>query len=215
MGITLQKRKSGAFKVKGTHNTILVSDALIWQVCPRANTPWERKPPLTLEVVNSWENVLAGAASPISKCLEVMMNYTQCSIAEAITMACSNPAEMFSLNHLGAITPSKRDTGFFLVEWEIKSKSKKLWSMVNKFIQKGNKPVSMVIEFIEESVCILINQALIGHKEYLQIRVIVNGQSCCNCCRLTQNHKYRLHPYRSKSNMRCRETNWNKKVSDL
>ena len=29
-------------------------------------------------------------------------------IAEAIKMACSNPAEMFSLNHLGEILPNKR-----------------------------------------------------------------------------------------------------------
>ena len=36
------------------------------------------------------------------------MNYTQCNIAEAIRMACSNPAEIFSLNHLGAISPGKR-----------------------------------------------------------------------------------------------------------
>ena len=98
------------FKVKGSDNTILVSDALdLAGLPPGEYIRGERKLLLTPEVVKfPGENVLAGAASPISKCLEVMMNYTQCSLAEAIRMACSNPAEMFSLNHLGAIMPGKR-----------------------------------------------------------------------------------------------------------
>ncbi|MEC9134569.1 MAG: amidohydrolase family protein, partial [Bacteroidota bacterium] len=98
------------YKVKGFDNTILVSDALdLAGLPPGEYIRGERKLVLTPEVVKfPGENVLAGAASPITKCIDVMMDFTQCSIAEAIKMACSNPAEMFSLNHLGEILPNKR-----------------------------------------------------------------------------------------------------------
>ncbi len=110
-GYHLTKEEVRSFyKVKGSHNTILVSDALdLAGLPPGEYIRGERKLLLTREVVKfPGENVLAGAASPISKCVEVMMNYTQCSIAEAIRMACSNPAVIFSLNHLGSISAGKR-----------------------------------------------------------------------------------------------------------
>ena len=69
----------------------------------------ERKLLLTMEVVKfPYENVLAGAASNIYRFIEVKMEFTQCSTVEVIRIACSNPAEMVSLNHLGAIMPGKR-----------------------------------------------------------------------------------------------------------
>lgn len=98
------------FKVKGVDNTILVSDALdLAGLPPGEYIRGERKLLLTPEVVKfPGENVLAGAASPIRRCIEVMMDFTQCSIAEAIKMACSNPAKMFSLDHLGELNLGKR-----------------------------------------------------------------------------------------------------------
>jgi N-acetylglucosamine-6-phosphate deacetylase len=36
------------------------------------------------------------------------MEYTQCSLKDAVQMATSNPAEMFSLNDIGKIEPGKR-----------------------------------------------------------------------------------------------------------
>jgi len=98
------------YKTKGADNIILVSDALdLAGLPPGEYIRGERKLLLTPDVVKFPDiNALAGAASPISRCIEVMMEFTQCGLAEAITMACTNPAKMFSLNHLGAIIPGKR-----------------------------------------------------------------------------------------------------------
>lgn len=98
------------FKIKGADKTILVSDALdLAGLPPGEYTRGERTLLLTPNVVKlPKENVLAGAASPISKCVGVMMDYTQCSLSEAIQMASTNPAKMLSLNNLGNIEQGKR-----------------------------------------------------------------------------------------------------------
>lgn len=98
------------YKVKNFNNLILVSDALDLAGLPIGEyTRGERKLLLTPNVVKlPEENVLAGAASPISKCVGVMMNFTQCSLKEAIQMASINPAMMFSMDNLGAIEPGRR-----------------------------------------------------------------------------------------------------------
>ncbi|MBD0777553.1 N-acetylglucosamine-6-phosphate deacetylase [Maribacter sp. ANRC-HE7] len=98
------------YKVKGPNKTILVSDALdLAGLPPGEYIRGERKLLLTPNVVKlPKENVLAGAASPISKCLGVMMEYTQCSLPEAIQMASTNPAEMFSMETLGKLEKGKR-----------------------------------------------------------------------------------------------------------
>jgi N-acetylglucosamine-6-phosphate deacetylase len=36
------------------------------------------------------------------------MEFTECNMSEAIKMASTNPAKMFSLNHLGSLTIGKR-----------------------------------------------------------------------------------------------------------
>lgn len=98
------------YKVKGSANTLLVSDALdLAGLPPGAYIRGERKLVLTSEVVQfPGENVLAGAASPLRKCIEVMMEFTGCSLAEAIKMASTNQAKMFSYEDLGGLIPGKR-----------------------------------------------------------------------------------------------------------
>lgn len=98
------------YKVKGASNTILVSDALdLAGLPPGEYTRGERTLLLTPNVVKlPKENVLAGAASPISLCVGVVMDFTQCSLGEAIQMASTNPAAMMSLKHLGKIEQGKR-----------------------------------------------------------------------------------------------------------
>ena len=54
------------------------------------------------------ENVLAGAASPISLCVGNMMEFTGCSLADAIKMASTNPARLMGLTDLGEISEGKR-----------------------------------------------------------------------------------------------------------
>lgn len=98
------------YKAKGVDRTILVSDALdLAGLPPGTYARGERTLVLTPNVVKlPEENVLAGAASPISKCVGMVMRYTECSLKDAIQMASTNPAEMFSLHHMGKIAPGKR-----------------------------------------------------------------------------------------------------------
>ena len=93
------------YKAKGVGNTILVSDALdLAGLPPGEYTRGERTLLLTEDVVKlPKENVLAGAASPISKCVGVVMEYTDCGLKNAIQMASTNPAKLFSLDNLGEI----------------------------------------------------------------------------------------------------------------
>lgn len=110
-GFHLTKEEVRSFyKAKGPDNTILVSDALdLAGLPPGEYTRGERTLLLTPNVVKlPEEDVLAGAASPISTCVGVIMRFTQCSIADAIQMASTNPAEMLSLDKLGRIEDGKR-----------------------------------------------------------------------------------------------------------
>jgi len=110
-GFHLTKEEVRSFyKAKGVENTILVSDALdLAGLPPGEYTRGERTLLLTTNVVKlPKEDVLAGAASPISKCVGVVMDFTQCSLSDAIKMASTNPAEMFSLENIGEIEKGKR-----------------------------------------------------------------------------------------------------------
>ena len=98
------------YKAKGVDKTILISDALdLAGLPPGEYSRGERTLLLTPNVVKlPKENVLAGAASPISKCVGRVMEFTECSLKNAIQMASTNPAEMFSLNERGTLQPGKR-----------------------------------------------------------------------------------------------------------
>jgi len=98
------------YKAKGPGKTILVSDALdLAGLPPGMYERGERMLELTPNVVKlPKENVLAGAASPINLCVGVVMDYTQCSLGDAIQMASTNPAEMMSLDDLGNISVGSR-----------------------------------------------------------------------------------------------------------
>lgn len=107
------------YKTKGVDKTILVSDALdLAGLPPGEYTRGERTLLLTPNVVKlPKENVLAGAASPISKCVGKVMEYTGCSLKDAIQMASTNSAEFFALKELGAIEKGKRaDLVLFTME---------------------------------------------------------------------------------------------------
>ncbi len=107
------------YKAKGVAKTILVSDALdLAGLPPGEYTRGERTLVLTPNVVKlPKEDVLAGAASPISTCVGVVMEYTDCSLTDAIQMASTNPASLFSLDDIGEIVPGKRaDLVLFAME---------------------------------------------------------------------------------------------------
>lgn len=109
------------FKVKGAGNIILVSDALdLAGLPPGEYVRGERTVLLTPDVVKfPAENVLAGAASPVTRCVNNIMKFTQCSMKEAFQMASSNPARFFGLNEIGEISQGKRaDLILFTIENE-------------------------------------------------------------------------------------------------
>lgn len=98
------------YKVKGAERTILVSDALSFAGLPPGEYEKDGMTYLLTEDVVKFpsENVLAGAAMPISRCISNIMNYTQCTLEEAIQMASTNPARLLGLNNLGEIKEGKR-----------------------------------------------------------------------------------------------------------
>lgn len=107
------------YKAKGIERTILVSDALdLAGMPPGEYIRAERKVLLTPDVVKfPEENVLAGAATPISTCVTNMMNFTGCSLGEAIQMASTNPARLMGWNNIGELAVGKRaDIILFTIE---------------------------------------------------------------------------------------------------
>jgi N-acetylglucosamine-6-phosphate deacetylase len=98
------------YSVKGKEQTILVSDALSFAGLPLGE--YEKDGVtylLTKEVVKfPSENVLAGAVLPVSKCVSNIMDFTQCSLGDAIAMASTNPARLLGLDHLGEIKEGLR-----------------------------------------------------------------------------------------------------------
>jgi N-acetylglucosamine-6-phosphate deacetylase len=97
-------------RIKGVERTILVSDALsLAGLPPGVYTSKEREVVLTPHVVKyPAEDVLAGAASPVSFCVVNMMKFTGCTLAEAIRMASTNPANLMGLEERGSIATGKR-----------------------------------------------------------------------------------------------------------
>jgi len=120
-GAHLTKEEVRSFyKVKGPGNLILVSDALdLAGLPPGIYERGERTLELTPSVVKlPKENVLAGAASPISRCVGVIMAWTDCSLDNAIQMASTNPATMMSLEDHGSLAVGKRAD---LIEFSIEN----------------------------------------------------------------------------------------------
>lgn len=107
------------YGVKGNKRTILVSDALdLAGLKPGTYHRWEREVVLTPHVVKfPAEDVLAGAASPLSVCVGNVMRFTGCSLADAIGMASTNPAKLMKLSDRGELVKGKRaDLVLFTLE---------------------------------------------------------------------------------------------------
>jgi N-acetylglucosamine-6-phosphate deacetylase len=119
-GFHLNKEEVQCFyNMKGIEHTILVSDALdLAGLPPGEYTRGERVVLLTPDVVKyPAENVLAGAASPISTGVSNIMKFTHCSLGNAIQMASSNPARSLGLHDIGEIKQGKRaDLILFTIE---------------------------------------------------------------------------------------------------
>lgn len=119
-GFHLNKNELQCFyKMKGIARTILISDALdLAGLQPGKYTRGERDVVLTKDVVMfPAENVLAGAASPLSKDVSNIIKFTNCTLGNAIQMASTNPARALGLNETGEIKMGKRaDLILFTIE---------------------------------------------------------------------------------------------------
>jgi N-acetylglucosamine-6-phosphate deacetylase len=99
------------YKVKGPENIILTSDIIyLAGMAPGKYTFLESEVILTDEgmLLNPELNCLAGACFPLKKGVENIMNFTGCSIKDAIKMASGNVATIYGLNDRGKLFPGKR-----------------------------------------------------------------------------------------------------------
>jgi N-acetylglucosamine-6-phosphate deacetylase len=118
-GFHLNKEEVQCFyRMKDSERTILVSDALdLAGLPPGEYTRLERLVVLSDVVKYPAENVLAGAASPLSVCVSNVIRITNCGLEKAIQMASANPARSLGFNDIGEIKPGKRaDLILFTIE---------------------------------------------------------------------------------------------------
>jgi N-acetylglucosamine-6-phosphate deacetylase len=99
------------FRVKGAGNIILTSDIVcLAGMKPGMYTFLGAEVMLTEEgmLLNVKENCLAGASFPLIKGVENMMNFTGCSLHEALDMASVNVARIYNLDDRAVLTSGKR-----------------------------------------------------------------------------------------------------------
>jgi N-acetylglucosamine-6-phosphate deacetylase len=99
------------YKVKGPDNIILTSDVIyLAGMAPGKYTFLESEVILTEEgmLLNPELNCLAGASFSLKKGVENIMNFTGCSITNAINMASLNVARVYSLDDRGTLAPGNR-----------------------------------------------------------------------------------------------------------
>ena len=99
------------YKVKGSEHLVIISDITELAGMPPGEYPWNDD---TLVVTQGGmiqypdQNVLAGASFPLNKGVRKMMEFTGCSLEEAIQMASTNPASLNKLNNIGELKLGKR-----------------------------------------------------------------------------------------------------------
>lgn len=99
------------YKVKGPDRTILTSDVIFLAgMAPGKYVFLESEVILTQQgmLLNPQENCLAGASFPLKKGVENIMNFTGCSLAEAIKMASGNVARIYNMHNKGKLEKGKR-----------------------------------------------------------------------------------------------------------
>jgi N-acetylglucosamine-6-phosphate deacetylase len=99
------------YKVKGKNNIVLTSDVIYLSgMAPGKYSFLESEVVLTEEgmLLNADQSCLAGASFPLLKGVGNMMNFTGCSLAEAIDMASRNVAGIYKLKDRGTLTPGSR-----------------------------------------------------------------------------------------------------------
>ena len=99
------------YKVKGPDNLILTSDVNhLIGLAPGKYVYMGSEVIYTEDglVKNAELDCLAGASLPLKKGVETMMNFTGCSLGNAIKMASENVARIYNLEDRGSLAPGKR-----------------------------------------------------------------------------------------------------------
>lgn len=99
------------FRMKGPDKFILTSDVNYMIGLPPGRYMFSGTEVVYSEdglVKNPKENCLAGASLPLKKGIEIMMNYTGCSLAEAVRLATINVARIYKLYDRGSLESGKR-----------------------------------------------------------------------------------------------------------
>ncbi|MEI7420713.1 MAG: N-acetylglucosamine-6-phosphate deacetylase [Prolixibacteraceae bacterium] len=116
-------------KVKGPGKIILTSDITYLAGMPAGRYSFGGADVLLSDdgmLRSADQDCLAGATMPLLKGVVNMMNFTGCSLSDAINMASKNVAEIFGWNDRGQLLPGKR-ADLILLEWDDKELiSKKL-----------------------------------------------------------------------------------------
>ncbi len=100
------------YKAKGIENTIITSDVTRFATLPPGT--YKNEDGETVELTKEGmlrypaQNVLFGSVLPVSRGVVHMMEVTGCTLADAIRMASTNPARLYTLNDRGTIEPGKR-----------------------------------------------------------------------------------------------------------
>lgn len=99
------------YKVKGAGNLILTSDVNHLIGMPPGDYIYMGSKVIMTNdrLVKNFElDCLAGASLPLKKGVETMMDYTGCSLGEAVNLASTNVARIYDMNDRGALTAGKR-----------------------------------------------------------------------------------------------------------
>jgi N-acetylglucosamine-6-phosphate deacetylase len=98
-------------KVKGVDNIILTSDVVYLSGMKPGKYNFLGSDVTLTDggmLINEELNCLAGASFPLKKGVENMLAFTGCSLADAVKMASSNVARVYSLSDRGSLSPGKR-----------------------------------------------------------------------------------------------------------
>lgn len=119
------------YKVKGLEKTILTSDVTYFGSLPPGKYTSGDGDPIEItpegKLWNIAQNGLYGSATPITNGVGNIMKFTGCTLADAIKMASSNPADLYGLNDRGTLEPGKRADIILFTLSEHQVKIRKTW----------------------------------------------------------------------------------------